>query len=102
MQRYEPRPIHPLGLLQQGEWQIKCYSIVFGGGLFDRDRFDRGVSLAIEALPTPARTPQRPGIAILIAHQGNGADYVVLGWWDRENELPIRVFVRDLAGEGTW
>jgi hypothetical protein len=25
----------------------------------------------------------------------------VLGWWDRDNELPLRVFVRDTAdGEG--
>lgn len=35
-------------------------------------------------------------------HRGAGADYVVLGWWDRENELPTRVVVREHASEAPW
>jgi hypothetical protein len=31
-------------------------------------------------------------------HQGRG-DYLVLGWWDNENELPLRVLV---WGESGW
>jgi hypothetical protein len=53
------------------------------------------VSLALESFPKVAVTPRRPGVALLIRHQGRTADYVVLGWWDNENELPLRVFVRD-------
>lgn len=37
----------------------------------------------------------RCGAGFLIEHQGNSLDYLVLGWWDRENELPLRVYVRD-------
>lgn len=102
MDPFQNRPINPLGLLQQRGWDIKCYSIVYGDHGFDRDRFSGGVDLAMAALPTPARTAKRPGVAILIAHQGNGADYVVLAWWDRENELPLRVFVRDQSSGPEW
>jgi hypothetical protein len=26
----------------------------------------------------------------------------VLAWWDNENELPLRVFVRELEGDSQW
>lgn len=32
-------------------------------------------------------------------HRGRDVDYVVQAWWDRENELPVRVYVRD---DGPW
>jgi hypothetical protein len=50
-------------------------------------------ALAEAALPT-MRDVACPGVGFLILHRGRGADYLVLGWWARENELPLRVFVR--------
>ena len=47
-------------------------------------------------------TSARPGVGILIAHQGRGCNYVVLGWWDRENELPLRIFVNNEVSPQGW
>ena len=51
------------------------------------------LDLAEAALPA-VRTPESPGVGFLILHRGHGADYLVLAWWARQNELPLRVFVR--------
>ena len=37
-----------------------------------------------------------------MAHQGRGVHYLVAGWWDRENELCLRVARRPQAADGTW
>lgn len=51
-------------------------------------------------LPQPAETIARPGVGVVILHAGAGCDYIVLAWWDRENELPLRLRVRE--GGGAW
>ena len=100
MQPYAPRPILPLGLRIHGDWQLKRYAIVYGDGPHDPQRFEPAHALALRELPQPAVAAGRPGAAIVIEHQGRGVDYLVLAWWDRENELPLRVFVCD-AGQ-SW
>ena len=92
MEPWAPRHTCVTGLDRLDDWSVRRWRIVKDGP-FDAARFAAGVALAHSALPRPARAPGRPGLAFLIEHQGNG-DYVVLGWWDRENELPLRVFVR--------
>lgn len=49
-------------------------------------------------MPRPAVGDGRPGVGFAILHQGRTGDYLILGWWDRENELPTRVFIRDADG----
>ena len=100
--RYVPRPVRTLGLGQPCGYRIKRYAITFGGGPFREADFGDGMRLAFEALPHPAVTTARPGVGFAIAHQGNGADYTVLGWWDNENELPLRVVVRPQTPDGAW
>jgi hypothetical protein len=99
---YAPRPVRSLGLAHPHDYRIKQYSIVYGDGAFRTDDFETGLRLLFEALPRPAVTPARPGVGFAIAHQGNGADYAVLGWWDNENELPLRVVVRPQTPGGMW
>ena len=94
MQPYAPRPIQFDGIQIHDDWRLKRYRIWHGDGGFDARRFVAGTALALAELPTPAVTAVRPGVGFLVMHQGNGADYLVLGWWDRENELPLRIFVR--------
>ncbi|HSA54529.1 MAG TPA: hypothetical protein VLE53_02445 [Gemmatimonadaceae bacterium] len=102
MKPYRPRPTRYLGSLSHEGWDIKQYSVVYDASVpFDAARFDAGVPLALAELPRPARAHDRPGVAILIRHQAEGMDYLVLAWWDRENELPIKVFVRE-ASEPEW
>ena len=102
MHPYQPRPIAPLGLVRHGDWTLKSYSITFGSAAFAPARFAEGRRLALESLPTPAVTPDRSGVGFLIEHQGRNIDYLVLAWWDRENELPLRVFVRDDRAGEAW
>jgi hypothetical protein len=101
MRPFAPRPIVHLGNETHAEWDVKRYSIVANGGSHDSRRFGEARAEAMRCLPRPARTAQRPGLAIAIEHQGQDADYFVLAWWDNENELPLRVFVRDRVG-GMW
>ena len=99
MHPYRPRPIAFHGIRGHGGWRLKQYSIIYGGPALDGAGFEPGMEMALRALPSPARTQERPGVGFTIAHQGRNADYVVLGWWDRENELPVRVCVREAGGE---
>lgn len=64
--------------------------------------FEPGFARVLAELPATARTADRLGVGFLIAHRGRGSSYVVLGWWDRENELPVRIAVRDHAEGAVW
>jgi len=99
---YIARPIRYLGLADPQGYRLKQYAILYGGGPFREFDFANGLKLAYESLPTPATTNVRPGVGFAIAHQGNGADYAVLAWWDNENELPLRVFVRPQTPDDQW
>ncbi len=99
MKPYRSRPITAREPIRYRDWMLKSYEIVHGTAPFDASRFADARPLALASLPEPAITPVRPGVGFIIEHQGNAVDYLVLGWWDRENELPLRVFVRD---SGTW
>jgi hypothetical protein len=100
-QPYTARPVRFWANAEPNGYRFKQYAIAYSGP-FRADDFADGLRLAFEALPTPAVSADRPGVGFAIAHQGNGADYVVLGWWDRENELPLRVFVRPQTPDGQW
>lgn len=97
-QPFAPRDTRFVGVVELDDFRLKHYAIVHGDAPFGADRFEAGVAIALDTLPHPATTPARPGVGVLITHQGNGADYVVVAWWDRENELPIRVIVNDGRG----
>ncbi len=96
---YAPRRLSFLGTRVINRFQLKCYSLQYGDGPFDYPKFEPGLSLAVSQLPSPAKTDGRPGVGFIVMHQGRTGDYLILGWWDRENELPLRVFVRE---ETTW
>jgi len=107
MNPYSPRPIRFQGLVRHEGWVLKRYVVTLAsaGGEPATDawsEFERGLELALAALPGPARTEVRPGVGFVIEHRGAGADYIVLGWWDRENELPVRVMVREQQPGSPW
>ena len=106
MHPYSPRPIRFHGLVTHEGWVLKRYTVTLASAdtesATDWSEFTRGRELAFAELPAPARTAVRPGVGFVIEHRGAGADYVVLGWWDRENELPVRIMVRDQQPGSTW
>ena len=91
---FAPRPTRFLGIHEHAGWRLKMYSVVYGGEELQRKALDEPLAAALRALPVPAVSAERPGVGFLILHQGRGGDYLVLAWWDRENELPLRVFVK--------
>jgi len=95
---YQPRPLTFLSVETLAGYRLKVYSICYGDAAFDRSRFAGGCELARAALPQPAITRDRPGVGFAILHQGRTGDYIILCWWDQENELPLRVFVRGSDG----
>jgi hypothetical protein len=102
MQRYEPRPIRFHRLRGVDGWRLKLYSITYAANSIDWSAFDPAMTIVDAALPRPATAPGRQGVGFVIAHQGRSALYCVLGWWDNENELPLRVFVRGLDSGAEW
>lgn len=70
------------------------YSVQFGARPVDWAGFAPGMDAALRELPEADEARGCPGLGFLIAHQGRTGDYAVIAWWDRENELPMRVFVR--------
>jgi hypothetical protein len=99
---YIARPIRFTGMAEPHGYRVKTYAIRYGSGPFRDGDFARGLQLAFDSLPRPAVTDVRPGVGFAISHQGNGTDYTVLGWWDNENELPLRVFVREQFPDAAW
>ena len=95
---YQSRPVAFLGVESLAGYRLKVYAIQHGNRAFARERFAAGWALAAGALPQPVVNAGRPGAGFVILHAGRTGDYVILCWWDRENELPTRVFLSD-AGE---
>ena len=91
---YAPRPIAFHGLESVGDHTFKVYSIHYGDAPPDRARFNSAWELIAESIPSADVASGRPGAGFVILHQGATGDYCVLCWWDNENELPTRVFVR--------
>lgn len=94
---YQPRPLNFLGVESVAEHQLKVYAIQYGDRPFDRRRFADGCELAAAALPSGS-TDVCPGLGFMVLHQGATGDYLILCWWDRENELPTRIYVRSPEG----
>ena len=81
---------------------MRVYTITFPGEQLDHDRFEEGLALGVASLPQPPVAAGRFGVGFVILHQGRGMDYIVLSWWSRENELPMRLFVRPRPGAEHW
>ena len=101
---YHPRPLRFLGVETVAGHRLKAYSILQGDGPFDRERFAGGLDSTREVLPSPDLAAGRPGLGFVILHQAGVGDYLILGWWDRENELPTKVLINEgdgwRSGEG--
>lgn len=95
---YATRPVEFRGVRRIDDYRLKVYSIVSGDRPLDGPRFEEGWQLLDAVLPRPAVSGGRPGVGFVILHQGATGDYLVICWWDNENELPTRVFVHDASG----
>ena len=99
---YEPRPIKFKEILDTAGWRLKLYVILYPSRDLDWATFEEGLEYSLNVLPQPAMTPDRPGLGFVIAHQGRSAHNLIVCWWDLENELCTRVFVRNYGDNETW
>ncbi len=99
-QPFAPRALASGPPLIDAGWRLKSYGIAWGGHPRLAGDEPGCLELLWDALPDPAEAEGRPGVGWVILHLGRDADYLVLGWWDRENELPVRIWVRE--GGNPW
>jgi hypothetical protein len=99
---FKTRRIVSRGLVECGDWRLKRYDVLFDADRIDDRTYAGGLALAIEALPCPAATSARPGVGFVICHHGRGVHYIVLSWWDNENELFQRVLTRGFNADAIW
>lgn len=99
---WERRPARFVDVYTPRDWRLKRYRIHRDGVEQAWSAYDDVWPLVDAALPDPAVTPARPGVGFVIAHHGANVHYVVLGWWDNGNELPLRVWVRGFGPGATW
>ena len=97
--RYEPRQVTSAPARSIAGYRLKEYRVVPAGVAFEEDRFSEAEALLAGRLPADVNPDLgRPGAGFFIAHQGATADYLVLGWWDQQNELPLGVWRREVRG----
>lgn len=96
---YLPRPLVFLGVESIRGHRLKVYSIHEADVAFERACFDSAFARIESVLPQRDAATGCPGLGFVILHQGATGDYLIVCWWDRENELPTRVLIRD---EGDW
>jgi len=100
---YAPRPITPIGVREVVAWRLKVYTITLPGASFDPAGYEEGLGFAASrVLPLPPEAPGRFGVGFCRFHQSPEMDYIVIAWWGRENELPIRVFLRERRADSAW
>ncbi len=91
-ERYEPRPVRPLGVRRFGDWRIKVYAITYRRAGLSEALRDAAVGRAKARLPRPALSDSRPGVGFLGIHEGRDSNFSFLDWWANENELHHHVW----------
>jgi hypothetical protein len=81
------RSVRPLDLLTVDGWRLKVYGITYQGQRPVQTLVEAAVAAARERLPCPAVTDDRYGVGFIGAHDGRGANFVFIDWWENEDEL---------------
>jgi len=83
-------------------FRFKTYQIQHNSSAFDWPLYEQAIIQFASALPTPAITKARPGVGFIICHQGREWHYLVICYWDNENELIQKVYVQKLTEKENW
>lgn len=94
---FRPRSILAGGLRTVRGWRLKTYFVNTPTVALDQPPWSGGMTLLADCLPQPPQAAGRAGLGVLIAHPGATHEYLVGAWWDNENELFPRTFVRRTA-----
>ena len=95
---YRPRQARFLELWQTEGWLVKLYGLAYHGDEPEAAVVAAAKRAAAEALPQPARSEARYGLAIVIVHQGQDACWLLIDWWGHESILHHRLLMASLDG----
>ena len=84
---YVRRSVRSLDLLTVNDWRLKVYGITYRGERPIQELVAAAVAAAQQRLPHPAVTSDRYGVGFVGAHDGRGANFVFVDWWENEDEL---------------
>ena len=90
-EKYAKRTIRFLKTVEIGGWQLKLYSISYGKVKADEALLTAALDLAPKVLP--AINENVYGLGFMGVHDGRGANFVFIDWWQDENELHHHVFI---------
>ncbi len=95
-----PRPAHSLPHFMLDGWTMKPYRVLGRCVPETETLAPNSIETIRGALPRPALAPNRPGVAFVIEHFAFPLDYLVLCWWENQNEMNTRIFIR--SGAEAW
>lgn len=89
---YQPRRVGHLPNWVEEQHHFKRYTIAYDDTEVDLLAFEHGLAFAFQQL---SKKPSFSNVQLgfIIEHQGNSADYLILGYWANENECFIEVFI---------
>ena len=90
---YAPRPISALGVEVIDGWRVKVYGIAYDRPEPRKELVEAALAAAAARLPRPAVTSYWHGAAFLGVHDGRGANFVFVDWWQHENELRHHLYL---------
>jgi hypothetical protein len=99
---YRPRRVRFLELWRPDGWLVKLYSIAYKGQEPTPATVEAAKRAAAEALPQPARSDDRYGVAVVIVHRGQDACWLLIDWWGQESVLYHRPLVAPLDSDGQF
>ena len=100
--RFKSRAISFNEVREYGDWRFKVYSLTWDGSDINREAYEIGLAEAFAYLPTPTVTEKRPGVGFVICHTGKPLHYLVLCYWDNENECVARLLVCPVDDNHAW
>jgi hypothetical protein len=84
---YAKRSVECLDVLTFDGWRLKLYGIAYRRERPIQSLVDAAVAAARKRLPRPAVAADRYGVGFIGAHDGRGANFVFVDWWENEDEL---------------
>ena len=92
-EQYRPRQVSDLGIFENDGWRLKVTGIAYRGAAPRKELVDATARAARAILPHPAVSPERYGTGFIGVHDGRGACFCFVDWWESENELHHRTLV---------
>lgn len=92
---FAPRSVRVLPAFEVGGWRLKPYRVLGRESDAPETFEESGLDAILSELPEQAEAPGRPGLGFLIEHLATPLDYIVLCWWQNNNEMITRILVRE-------